>query len=368
MPRRIGHLYERMVERENCIAAEKLIAKNKPDNKMAQHIARNAERYGEELFEKLRTGTFEFHENRETTITDTYKGKIRHLKIPCLEDQAAQQAWLIIAIPYIVRRNYFYNCGSIPNAGQTRATNGLKKVLKAKKCRYGATSDIRHFYETCPHKAVLRGLRRIFKDKKFIDFAARIMRNMSPTGVGLAIGHPTSHWFANVALMEIDQQLRRLFPDVWFTRYMDDVSMASNNKRHLRGAFLYMKRRVQELGMRLKDDWQIFRIARTRLRGRVPETKTKSARGRGIPFLSYTFYPGFTVLRKRLMYRISRKMKKGRAHLSLRMAEGIVSYIGILKHCNSHNYRQERVLPFVNPKKCRRIISNASKDLLLRAA
>ena len=43
MPKRIGFLYEKMIELENCIEAERKIGKNKPDNKMAQHISHHAE-------------------------------------------------------------------------------------------------------------------------------------------------------------------------------------------------------------------------------------------------------------------------------------------------------------------------------------
>ena len=140
-----------MVSLENCIAAERTLAKNKKDNKMAQHIGQNAGKYGKDLFEKLSAGEIVFNANKETTISDSYKGKERHLKIPCLEDQAVQIAWLNIATPEIERRNYYYNCGSIPGAGQSRAVEALKKWLKDKKNKYGATMDIRRFYETCPH-------------------------------------------------------------------------------------------------------------------------------------------------------------------------------------------------------------------------
>ena len=116
MPKRIGYLYEKMIALENCIEAERRIAKNKPKNQMARRIARQAKKYGRRLHEKFLTGTIQFHENRETNITDSYKGKTRHLKIPCLEDQAVEAAWLNIATPYIERRNYYYNCGSIPKA------------------------------------------------------------------------------------------------------------------------------------------------------------------------------------------------------------------------------------------------------------
>lgn len=350
MPHRIGFLYDKMISEENCILAERTLGKNKPDNAMAQHIARHAERYGKELSVSLINGTFTFHPNREKTIMDSYKGKQRHLKIPCLEDQAAQIAWLNIAAPHLLKRNYYYNCGSVPGAGQSRSVNGLKKWLKDPKMKYADSSDIRKFYDTCPHWAVMKGLRRIFKDEKFLAFAERDLANMSDTGVGIAIGHPTSHWYANVALSEIDHEQQRRFPDVRMTRYADNVALVSRNKRHLKWAAQFVSASVKELGMAIKNDWQLFPI-----------------KARGLQFLSYRFYNGFTILAKKLMFRIARKMKRGAKRLTVHMAEGIMSYFGIMKHCNSYNFKQERVFPFINKNKCRRIISNASKNTVCTA-
>lgn len=350
--KRIGFLWEKMITMENCIEAERLMAKNKPDNKMARHIGAHAEKYGATLQAKLAADTFVFHEPKETTIRDSYKGKTRRLQIPCLEDQAAMQAWLLVATPYIERRNYFYNCGSIPGAGQIRAVRALKKWLRGKKPpKWAGVTDIKKFYESCPHWVVLRGLRRIFKDKEFIEFAKRMMEAMSNTGVGLAIGFPVSHWFANIALMEIDHQLRRMFPDVSFARYMDDIAMISRNKRHLRKAIIHLAKRLGEFGMKLKHTWQVYPI-----------------RLRGVTFLSYRFFHGFTILAKPLLYRIARKMQRAATNLSLHTAKSVISYLGILKHCNSYNFRKDYVYPNVDIKKCRRMISDASKNVLLLAA
>ena len=316
---------------------------------MAQHIGQNAEKYGKDLFEKLSAGEIVFHANKETTISDSYKGKERHLKIPCLKDQAVQIAWLNIATPEIERRNYHYNCGSIPGAGQSRAVEALKKWLKDKKNKYGATMDIRRFYETCPHWVVMKGLNRIFKDKQFLYVAVLMLANMSDTGVGLAIGHPSSHWFANVAIMEIDHELKRRHPDVKFTRYMDNFGIVGKNKRHTRKAMLFVMESIEKDDMKIKRDWQFFPIA-----------------ARGMTFLSYRFFNGYTLLTKPLMYRIARKMVRAEKRMSVHMAMGVVSYLGILKHCNSFNFKKDRVYTHINQKYCRRLISNASKNKLCR--
>ena len=349
MPKRIGFLYGKFISTRNCVLAEKNMAKNKRDNKMAVHIGENAERYGKALSDMLKAGTWVPAPNREITITDSYKGKTRLLKIPCLLDQSVQYAWLNVACPYIERRNYFYNCGSIPKAGQTRAVRGLKKWLGKKKRppRYGAVTDIRKFYDTCPHAVVMRALRRIFKDKRFLDIAARILASMSETGVGLAIGHPSSHWFANLALLYTDHELRERFPDVKFARYMDDTAFVSNNKRHIRGAVFWLMEKVKSLGMEIKNTWQVFRV-----------------KERGVTFLSYRFFHGYTILVKPLMYRISRAVRRAARRMTLREARVIVNYYyGILKWCDSYNFKKTRVYPYISPSKCKEVISHEERRI-----
>lgn len=340
MPKRIGHLYEQMVTLENCIRAEEEMIRNKKKERVILHIREHIEEYGKRLYENLLHG-YRFQPPYETDICDSYKGKKRHLKIPCLQDQAAMQAWLLIATPYIEKRNYYYNCGSIPHAGQTRAVNAIKKWLNSKKpIRYGASLDISTFYDSLPHWVVVKGLRRIFKDEFFIGFAISMMKAMNPNGIGLAIGYPVSHWLANVALFELDRMLQRDYPDVKFVRYMDDMPLLCNNKRKLRKAVEAIRSWLSSHGMKLKNNWQIFKIE-----------------DRGLTFLSYRFFHHYTILSKQLMYRIVRKAKRASKHLTLRLAEGVVSHQGLLKHCNSFNLRKNKIYPYIDPTKCRRYIS-----------
>ena len=341
--KRVGHLMEKMLTESNFIKAERLLGKNKPDNRMARHISANAERYGKALLDEFLSGGYQWHTPRKKTITDTYKGKQRNLKIPCLKDQALQLAWLNIATPIIEKRNYYYNCGSVPRAGQTRCVKALQKWLRDPRKKYGATTDIRHFYETCPHEAIRKGLYQIFKDKAFVEFGMSFVASMSDNDIGIAIGYPSSHWLANVALMHLDHKLKQLFPRIGYARYMDDMALISSNKRELRKAVNLIRAEVATLGMRLKK-WALFAI-----------------KGRGLSFLSYRFFNGYTTMIKRLMVRIARRMRKAAKNMSVHTACGIMSYFGILKHCDSYNFRKTFVYPYVDKRTCTRIISDHAR-------
>ena len=341
--KRIGFLMEKLMTEQNFVKAERLLGKNKRYNRKAKKISAKAEKYGKRLFELVKSGRFHFHKNREITIHDSYKGKTRNLKIPCLMDQAVQLAWLNIATPYIEKKNYYYNCGSVPGAGQTRSVKAIKKWLRNPANKYGAVTDIRKFYDTCPHSVIRRGLERIFKDRDFVDFGMAIVGSMSDDGVGIAIGFPSSHWFANIALMELDHQIKQRFPKVMYTRYMDDMGLVSSNRRRLRRAVEFIKATIEEYGMRLKK-WSVFVIS-----------------GRGLTFLSYRFFFRKTIMCKKLMFRISRKVKKTSVNMSALNAKAMISYFGILKWCDSFNFRKDRVYPFVSFRTLKKIISKADK-------
>ena len=341
MPKRIGHLWEKQISIENCIAAELEMTRHKKNNSMADRIKNNSEKYGAALSKLLSDGDYQFHPTRNIIISDSYKGKKRQLQIPTLEDQAAQQTWLIIAIPHLIRRGYYYSCSSIPKAGTRRANHAIIKFLSGKNPpAWGGTTDIVQFYATVPHWVVSRGLRKIFKDERFIRFACLCMTAMSPSGVGLAIGWPISPWLANIALTEIDYLLKQYFPEVKTVRYADDIAFLGRSFRQVRRAISFLSDELLHRSMKLKQTWSIHQNNKA-----------------GVSFLSYRFFPGYTILNKKLMYRISRKMRRCKTNLSIHNARSVISYMGIIKGFNSYNFRVKHVYPYVNPDKCRRMIS-----------
>lgn len=333
----------RCAKKETFIQGTKNLAVGKSKNEAAKRISTNAEKYGSQLYDEfiINNKHYDWHPYREKTIID--HGKTRNLKIPCLKDQVMQLIWLIVAIPVILARNYYYNCGSIDHAGQTRCIKGLQKWLKNPKNKYGATLDIRKFYDTCPHVLVRKGLEAIIKDKDFIDFGMSIVDSMSDTDTGLAIGFPSSHWFANIALSKLDHSVVQNYPSIHYVRYMDDMALVSSNKKELAKAVHFIKQWIEDNGMRLKK-WECFSIAK-----------------RGLSFLSYRFYNGYTLLKKDLMIRISRRAKKAVKNLNHHNA-AIITFYGILKYCNSQHFKEKWLYPFnLRKSTCCNIVSRYAR-------
>ena len=79
-----------------------------------------------------------------------------------------------------------------------------------------------------------------------------------------------------------------------------------------------------KLDLRLKGNWQVFPVA-----------------DRGIDFLGYRFFPGYTLARKRIVNKFKRKIKiikkHGPAMRPLEVVSGLTSYYGWFKHANCHH-------------------------------
>lgn len=343
MPKRIGFLYEKVIDESNCTRATIEMTKDKNHNRKAMKIRDNAEEYGKSIAEELKNDKWEPKPYKEHVIKDGIRKKERTIKVPCLHDQAVHHAIIRVTAPYIVKRNYYYNCGSIPEAGQMRATRAMQRWMKTKKiAKYCGQFDVRHFFDTCPHWAVMKALERIFKDKRFLALHKKILDSM---GEGLAIGFYPSQWYANVVLMYVDNQIKqRILPDCKYVRYMDDMVLLHNNKRKLRKAKVQLEQILRELGLQLKSNWQIFKIGEN-----------------GVTFLCYRFRYGHTILKKSLMYRMTRKIKRSSRKMTYSNAASVISYLGILKHCNSYNYRKKWVYPVISIKECKGVISNESR-------
>ena len=367
MPKRLGYKWERVVTEENCIQAvrEMLKGKKRPakyakiitfnKKQIRRIIARrivkrerfnsvayfraHAEEIGRNLAADLRNSTWVPEPYRERLIYDDLREKWRRLKVPCLYDQCAHHAIMRQTVPDIMARKYYYDCGSVPKAGQSRAVDILRRQLKKKKTfKYALSMDVRHFFDTCQAWVVMHVLRTIYKDRRFLALHETTLASM---GDCLAIGFYPSPWYANFVLcVLVDRFIKQQFaPGAFFVRYVDDMLVCGNNKRLLHRLRQAISARLTPFGLRLKDSWQVYPVKK-----------------RGIAFLSYRFFPGYTLVRKKVMYRIAKCAKSAAHGLTPRIAMAMMSYKGILMRCNSYAFRTTRIFPYTNFKKCRKVI------------
>ena len=342
MPKRIGYLYEKVVSFDNCYAAvlEGTASLKKTDT--VKRIRKNPEKYAKKIQAALLSG-WEPAPCRTKIINEGTQKKTRELLIPSMFDHLVHVAVLRVAEPYFMKRYDFASCGSIPGRGQKRA-QGIIKGWQKKMPKYAAECDVRKFFPSCRKEVVMGCLRAMFKDERYLALHEKILDQM---GGSIAIGFQPSHWYGNLVLTRCDILLRKM--GVRFVRYMDNYVMVCGRKRTLHKAIMALSAELAEMGLTIKNDWQVFKT-----------------RARAITLLCYRYFAdGRILLKKKLMFHIARVIFNAAKALDAHMARIVMSLIGIVRHCNSYNFRKAYIYGIISLKLCRRLISDADKKCLL---
>ena len=98
MPKRAGYLYEKVIDRDNILAAIADMTKNKKNRRSAMRISKNKERVAREIQLELIEGTWQPGEPRRKTIYDGHRKKERSLLIPSMHDQIIHHAVMRVTV------------------------------------------------------------------------------------------------------------------------------------------------------------------------------------------------------------------------------------------------------------------------------
>ena len=331
--KRAKHLYEKLISESNIKDAIIEVCKTHRWNK---HHRRNRtvlwiENSIDSRVKDIRNIIVNGYEPSPVTykrIYDQSAGKWRDICKPKIwPDQCVHHAIIQVLQPIFMRGMDRWCCGSIKGRGTHYGINAIKKWMKndRKGTKYCAELDIYHYYENITSEVVMNRCRQLIKDHKMLSVIERVLK------LGVLIGCFFSQWFANVILQPLDHALRENnFRITHYIRYMDNFTIFSPNKRKLHAAIEFISDWLKQHGLRLKDNWQLFPVKK-----RMPSA------------LGYRFGRGFTLLRKKNLFKLKRKaiaFKKkiaNRKKIPPKLAAGLISRIGQLKHCNNLNIRNK---------------------------
>jgi hypothetical protein len=205
--------------------------------------------------------------------------------------------------------------------------------------------DISKYFYRVDHGVLMQILGRIIKDRDLMWLLETIVR-ADNTKFGLAvgdhcferervgdcgmpIGNLTSQMFANLYLNELDQYAKHALKARHYIRYMDDVVILHQDKKHL----WWLK---DEIGAFLEDHLHLVLNNKTTVR----------SADQGVDFCGYRTWPTHRRLRKATAKKMRRRLRflsraYARGEVGLETANASVqSYVGLLKHCNSYRLRE----------------------------
>ena len=319
------------------------------------------------------------HHTSPYTMQQRKEGKkIRDLyKLPYYPDRIAQWAVIQVIEPILIRNLITDTYSAIPRRGIHAGLKRLQHWIRTDVfgTQYCLKVDARHFYQSINHEILKDKFRRIFKDPDLLWFMDEVIdsvdtataedrerlsnilplseqvlkrsvrgRHETPeerekrylqSGIGLPIGNYFSQYGGNFYFSEFDHWMKEVLHVKYYMRYMDDIIILMDSKEKLHD----LRKKIEvyfETNMRItmKDNWQVFPLSK-----------------RGIDYLGYRTFLGYTLLRKSTCQSFKRKMNK----LSRKIREGrmltqtdfccVYSYASWLDACDSYRLYQKYVEP-----------------------
>lgn len=310
--KRASNLYKDFCSEKNIRLAFINARKGKNHYKEVQKIDKNLEYYVADLKSILERKAFKT--SNYEIFSRKSGGKIREIfKLPYYPDrivhhcimQVIQHLWINILI-----RDTF---STIPGRGIHDGVKRIKKTLKdVEGTKFCLKLDIKKYYPSIDHDILKQIVRRKIKDEDFLNLLYEII----DSAPGVPIGNYVSQWFGNLYLAYFDHWVKEYLKCKYYYRYCDDLVILGSNKDDLRQKMNLIKCYLRNnLHLQLKFNYQIFPID-----------------SRGLDFLGYRFFHGYTLVRKRIV----KAMKK-----KLNQPKSMASYWGWLKHADTYRLTQK---------------------------
>lgn len=351
--KRVSNLYPKLISEENLRrailevnATHRYYPHHRP-NRTVSRVEADIDMYVKLLRDIFSNG-YEAAAPRLARRWDKSAGKWRDIAEPRLwPDQYVHHAVIQVLEPVMMRGMDRFCCGSIRNRGIHYGVRAIKKWLRTdpKGTKYAEELDIRHFYDSLTAEAVMERLRQLVKDRRMLAACERLMKH------GILIGAYFSQWFANTVLQPLDQLIRESGLCGHYMRYMDNFTLFGRNKRKLRKLRELVGKWLGARGLSLNRKWQLYPVA-----------------SRTVAALGYRFGHGYSLLRKRNMLRLKHSLaecyRAMRRHRKIRplLAQGLLSRLGQMKHCNHVHFFERYVEPGLQRKLKLVVSENARKE------
>ncbi len=307
----------------------------------------------ETLKKRVREYALNF-KNCEHTPKEIYDGisrKKRTIIVPKMMEQIVHHMVCNVLIPIIQPSLYEHSYASLPNKGANLGKKYIEKhIRRGKDVKYYFKFDIQKYFNTIPHDVLKAKFSRIIRDKRFLGVIFEII-DVIP--VGIPFGFYTFHWLANFYLSEFDHWVKEELKSAAYYRYMDDRVIFSDNKRTLHR----MKNQIEQyinndIGLKLKDNWQVVRFDYTK--------KDGSVIGRDLDFMGFRFYRNRTTMRKKILHKARTKANRisKKKRYTIHDCRQMLSYNGYFKHTDTYNYKMRWITTKVNMRAMKKRISD----------
>jgi len=331
-------------------------------------------RYAKNIVAKLQNGTWVHakprYEHRYCKNRASSGGKWRDLYVPTLEDHVIHHMVMSASMKAFTKGMHPHCCGSVPNRGIRHIAKTVSHWMQDDlQCRYFVKLDIKKFFDSIDADILKTKLRQKIKDKNVLQIHDAII-DSAP--VACPVGYYPSPWYANLYLEDLDWHVeqhlykerrgKRIKFVRHFLRYVDDILLIGTSKADLYKAIASIKKYLMDnYSLEIKNSWEIKKIGKHEMVDGEWRLKKDTY---WCDIGGYKFCKDATIMRDGIYLstkRLAKKMGK-QEYYTLHQCQSINAKVAWAEQCNSKNFIQKDVLPYVNLKQTKGVISRVDAN------
>lgn len=229
-----------------------------------EQYAKDLDRNLKDLENRLHIGTYRPQAKREVLIPKA-NGKTRPIAISCFEDKLVEYVLgkILDSVydPIFIRNSF----GFRPRKSPDDAIKANYNILKDDKRPFVVEIDLANFFNTVPHRKLMKILRRRINDRKLLGLIARFLRvdvlnqqgETKQTEVGTPQGSVMSPILSNIFL--------HYALDIWFlenyasqeaviVRYADDAVFMFSKEQQAKDFLVALRSRLAEYKLSVNEE------------------------------------------------------------------------------------------------------------------
>lgn len=299
---------------ENIALAHQKAKRGKAHYKEVQMVDADPDRYLAEIQRMLVDKTYRCSSYR--VMFRTEGAKTREIwKLPYFPDRIIHHCLMNVVEPIMVSTLIRDTYAAVKGRGIHDGVRRIRRALNDDPAgtQFCLKMDVRKFYQSILPPVQKAAFRRKIKDPDVLWALDQIADSAPFVPIGNYPSQPTG----NLVLSGLDHWIKEVHRVKYYYRYCDDMVLLDGDKAWLHKIRRDVATYLAGLGLDLKGNWQVFPVDK-----------------RGIDFLGYRFFHGYTLVRKSIVQAFKRKYRD-------KEDGAMAAYNGWFCWADTHNLRKQ---------------------------
>jgi RNA-directed DNA polymerase len=294
-------LFEKILDIHNFRTAFKRVKKNKGapgiDGITIEEYEQNLEEELNQLRQEVQSWSYKATPVKRVEIPKPNGKGTRNLGIPVIKDRVLHMAIKMVLEPILEPTFSKNSYGFRPGRNQQQAVQEAKRIAESGK-EFVVDIDLSKFFDRINHDRLIHRLKAHIDDTRVLRLIGMILRSgvmidgiKTPTEEGSVQGSPLSPLLSNVVLDELDKELEQR--GLEFCRFADDCNIFTRTERSAERIMASIKKFIEE-----------------KLKLKVNEDKSKTAKSDQVKFLGMTIVKGTIAISKAALNKAMEKVKE----------------------------------------------------------